>query len=441
MFLFYSNTERAFRSTLIGHLFEIAQQHPVILLAESFGNDLLSVLNNKRLFPHLKMIIPVQQHAGNNYHVIVRHHHIKRFAKQIYNKYKIDIVISSSDWHSIFEMYLFRFAKIHSIPRITFQDTFNTGNMQDVSKYMLYQGLIKRTPTWLPISVRKYIIIVRKTVLHNLIYYILPMLSGEKPFRGKASFILYRGHSGSRDSNCHVVWSERDRRLLIESGVLKSKILVRPHPIYGDAKYIFKLIGKSKHYNKPLVGGKGMVVVFLSSIDEGVRREDYGLINRDERINIRYDILGLIQSELIGWNVIIKPHPLIKEYSLLKRNVESISKLIKVASPFEPAEKYFETCDVIIDLPRAASTVLYSATLHTPNKPIIAIDFHDELLGDCYKDFPGIEYINNRADLCKLLNSIYEGYYSKINVSSLMNKKREPYLGTINTIEHILANY
>ena len=60
--IFYTSIPRLFRTTLIGHLYEIAQVYPVILLSEKLDSETERALKNKDLFPKLEKIIPVQQY-------------------------------------------------------------------------------------------------------------------------------------------------------------------------------------------------------------------------------------------------------------------------------------------------------------------------------------------------------------------------------------------
>ena len=64
--LFYTFTPRAFRSTLIGHLYEICQAYPTILLAEELDDETARILRDKKLFPYLERIIPVRQFTASD---------------------------------------------------------------------------------------------------------------------------------------------------------------------------------------------------------------------------------------------------------------------------------------------------------------------------------------------------------------------------------------
>jgi len=62
--LFYTSHSFLFRSTVIGHLYEISQKYPVILLSEKLDEETEKVIRNKKLFPKLEKIVPVEQYTG-----------------------------------------------------------------------------------------------------------------------------------------------------------------------------------------------------------------------------------------------------------------------------------------------------------------------------------------------------------------------------------------
>jgi len=409
--LFYGSTPRAFCTTLIGHLFEISQAYSVVLLSEELDSKMLELLKDKKLFPKLDKIIRVHQHTGSRTNLISKNRYLCHLAKKVIRNYQPDIVIASSDWHSLFEMYLMRFAKKINALRITFQDTV-TYEMTKIDKWVDLINLNCSTPAYLPIWIRFSFVKFRKYFGHILYYWILPILNREFPFYGKESYILHKGHSGSRDSNYHVVLTKRDYGLYRKSGVSPDKLYILPHPLTRQARLIFAKIISSEN-KKRCKKSRKVAVVMLPAEKIGFSRRDYSLIKKYKRIKVQTEVFEILIKILKSWKIVVKPHPLIKNYLDEKQRIESISSRIKVIDPSESANKYIDLGDIIIELPRAASTTLFSASLQYPRKAILALDLHNEFLGDFYKDFKGVEYIDNVEDLVTTLEKIRDNRYIK----------------------------
>ena len=62
-----------------------------------------------------------------------------------------------------------------------------------------------------------------------------------------------------------------------------------------------------------------------------------------------------------------------------------------------------------------SSTTLFTASLQCPEKTILSLNLQDEFLGDYYKNFKNIEYINNWQKFIKVLKLIYNNQYHKNN--------------------------
>ena len=54
--LFYPHSARALTSSLIGHLHEVSQEHPVVLFTERLPGAYLAHLRNRELFPGLERV-------------------------------------------------------------------------------------------------------------------------------------------------------------------------------------------------------------------------------------------------------------------------------------------------------------------------------------------------------------------------------------------------
>ena len=433
--LFYSSTPRAFRTTLIGHLYEIAQTYPVVLLSEELDSNTLEIINDKSYLPNLEKIIRVYQYTGPPRNLLSKNRHLCRLARKVIWDYKPDIVIASSDWHSIFEMYLMRFAKEKGALRITFQDTVTT-EIEKAGVWIDLLNIYCKTPAYLPFWFRSSLIKLRKYFNHILFYWILPLLNFEPPFYGKQSYILNKGHSGSRDSNYHVVLSARDYEMYKKSGVPPNRLYIHPHPLTRQARKIFAKVISLENKEIREKGCK-IAVVMLPAEEIGFNRMDYSLIRKEERIKVQTEIFEILVEILKGWKIIVKPHPVTKNYLDKKQQIESISTRIEVVNPGEPADKYIELGDIIIELPRAVSTTLFSASLQCPEKPILALDLHHEFLGDCYKSFNGVEYIDNLEDLVSTLWKIRDGEYSK-KACNVEDSDKNSFPDTIDILEYFI---
>jgi len=433
--LFYSNTPRAFRTTLIGHLYEISQVWPVILLSEELDSNMSTIIRDKNFFPNLKKIISVYQHTGPKKNLFSKNRYLYKLAKSIIRNYKPDIVVASSDWYPLFELYLMKFAKKINALRVTFQDTF-TAETEKTGIWIDLINLHCKTPVCFPFWFRISLIKLRKYIGHILIYWVLPLLNGEPPFFGKQSYILHKGHSGSRDSNYHVVLSARDNEMYKKSGVPPDKLYIHPHPLTRQASKIFaKLVSlENKEIREK---GCKIAVVMLPAEEIGFSRTDYSLIKRETRIKVQNEVFKILLESLEGWKIIVKPHPVTRNYLVKKKQIESISTRIEVVNPGEPADKYIELGDIIIELPRAASTTLTIASLWHPEKPILALDLHHEFLGDCYKSFNGVEYIDNLEGIKSTLEKIRNNKYVK-TIKDTDTPNGNYFSGTVELLEYLM---
>jgi hypothetical protein len=410
--LFYTSTPRAFRTTLIGYLYELSQVHEIVLLSEELDSDTFNIVNDRSFFKSILETVKVHQHTGPAMSLCRKHRYFSKLARNIITDFTPDIVVASSDWHSLLEMYLLRAAKNAQLLRVTLQDTFNIAAMRKVGMWFDLFNVHTRTPKVLPLKGRILAISMRKYAGHVLHYWIMPLLAGQLPFFGTSSYILFKGHSGCRDSNFHIVMSQRDYNIHIRSGVLAKKLVVLPHPLTRAARTVFQaVIQKGKI---AITHGSGTVVVMLPAEEIGFRDSDFTLITAEEKRLERRQLLEAIVDILDGWRILIKPHPVTRNLDLLKHIFGSISSNILFVEPQSHADLVIEQADVIIEFPRASSTTLFSATIQCPQKPVLALDLQHEFLGDCYKDFPGVQYIDRMEDLRRILKEIYDNRYSKL---------------------------
>lgn len=407
--LFYTHTPRAFRSTLIGHLYEISQVYPTILLSEKLDSETEEALRNKELFPKLEKIIPVSQFTGPKMNLLAKNRYLCELAENITQNYKPDIVISASDTHSFFELYLMRFAKRIKAINIAIQPTMTAGKKSTLRVDL--NNAYLRFPSFLPLWFRLYLVKIRKYFGHFIYYWILPLMVGEKPFFGKSSHILRKGNSGMRDSDYQIVFSKRDCDIYLKDGVPAEKLYILSHPLFRKTREFFEMAYLNRF--KKIKKTEKIATLMLPEEEPGFRRKDYSLILKKERERNWIETVKLISQTLLGWEIYVKPHPDIKNFSKIKKDLESLFANIEVLNPQESADKYIEIAEVIIGLPLSASTTLFTASLQSPGKPIISLDFHQELLGDVYKDFEGIEYIDTKEKFINILETIRDNEYQK----------------------------
>ena len=435
--LFYTSIPRGFRTTLIWHLYEISQKYPVILLSEELDSETEKILNNKKLFPKLEEIIPVRQFTGPKMNLFAKNRYLYKLAKDVIEKYHPDIVMPLSDTHSLFGLYLFRFAKRIKALKITIQATLEIGTKK-TGPYVDLTNAYIRFPSFLPLWFRLFLVKCRKYFGHFLFYWILPLTVGEKPFFGKSSCILRKGNSGMRDADYQIVFSKRDYNIYLNDGVPAEKLYILAHPLNRKPRELFNKIylNKLKRYKK----NERIVTLMLPEATIGFKRENCSLISKEEREKAWFAIVKLIKQVLPRWKIYIKPHPDTKNFDKIKESFESISENIEVVNPQEPADEYIEMGDVIVGLPLSASTTLFTASLQCPEKPIVALDLHHELLGDIYKDFEGIEYIDEERKLIGILNLISKNSYLKkynYNKESKKELKEKEFINTPTMLKYL----
>lgn len=435
--LFYTGNPYVFRSGLIGYLYEICQVYPTTLLSEKPDSETEEILSKKEFFPNLENIIPVQQFTEEKKNLFSKNIYIYKLAKKIVKEYKPDVVIATNDVYPL-EMYLMRFSKKVKALNIAIQPS-NAADSKTIEKWVDLVNIYLRFPTFLPFWLRLIIIKIRKYFGYFLYYWILPLTVGEKPFFGKSSYILRKGNSGMRDADYQIVFSKRDYDIYHKDGVPSEKLHILPHPLLRkETRKFFEKVyfNKFKNYKKDK---KVVCVMVPEDAVLGFDRKNYSLIfSREERIKKHLEIIKLINKILPRWEIDIKLHPDTKDFKQLKMGLKLTSQNIKIVEPKEPADKYIALADVIIGLPLSASTTLFTASLQCPEKPIISLDFHHELLGDYYKDFKGIECIDSEKNFINILKLIRDNKYKKKQGELKKEELREKeFLNTVELLEYL----
>jgi len=435
--LFYTHSPRAFRTTLMSYLYDICQVYPTILLSEKLDFETEEALLDKKLFPKLEKIIPIYQYTGPHRNLLAKNRYLYKLAKDVIEKYRPDIITPLSDTHSLFGLYLFRFAKKIKALKITIQPTLEMGS-KNTGPYVDLINAYLRFPAFLPLSIRLLLVKCRKYLGHFLYYWFLPIIVGEKPFFGKSSYILRKGNSGMRDADYQIVFSKRDYNIYLEDGVPAEKLYILAHPLTRNTKDFFGKIYLNK-FNKAEKNKNIFCLTLLGEMGIGFKRSDFSLISKEEREKKWVEIVELISHIFPEWTIYIKPHPDTKNINKIKERFESIFNNVKVVDPQEPADKYIEIGEVIIGLPLSASTALFTASLQCPEKPILSLDLHRELLGDVYKDFNGVEYIDHEQKLIEILGLIKNNTYKKSFKQTKKQLESKEFPDTVKMLEYLFS--
>lgn len=430
--LFYTGNHYVFRSGPIGYLYEIAKSYPVVLLTEELDAETKKVIGDKRLFPSLENIISVNQTSGEKMNLWKKNKRLYQLAKMLIEKYQPGVIMTSNDL-DLFNLYLMRFARKINAINIVFQPA----NLPDSKTYSRWVDLIKAysgppssSPFWLRILFTK----IRKYLGHFIYYWILPLTVREFPFVGRSSLILRTGTTGMRAAHYQVVFTKRDYKAYLQEGVSPKKLYLLPHPLSGATRSFFERVffPISLGYKKR----QKTAVLMLPEVEIGFRKANNSLISKDRKMANWVETITLISQVLKDWKIFIKPHPDIKnvQATKLKAEAEAISKNVEVVDSQEPADKYIWLADIIIGLPVSASTALFTASLQCPEKPILSLNLYEEILGDYYKDFPGIDYITSKIELEGKLKLISSGKYKK----QAPKLTEEGFKNTIELIHYVL---
>lgn len=431
--LFYIANYYVFRSGVIGYLQEIAKQHEVIFLSEKMDEETERVVRNKEFFPKLKEIIPVSQYGGEKANLFLKNRYLHKIAHRAIDDIRPDVIISESDTHSLLELYMMRMAKQRNILTIALQ-TANIEPSTDNAKRVDFINAYLRFPSFLPFFFRAFLVKCRKYFGHFLYYWLLPLLVLEKPFLGKSSHILRKGSSGMRDADYQIAFSERDRKIFIKEGVPEKKLRVLLHPLIKNKRFFKEAFLKRKENKK---GQKTALLILPDRRVVGLRKKDFSLISLGDREKEWRNVVKLIHLILPGWKICLKPHPdNYKEIEQIKKNLDLFSFGIEVLDPRAPADRYIELSDIIIGLPISLSTVIFTASLQCPKKPIFSLDFFKEIGGDYYRDFKSVDYIDNKEDFAKKLELIKKRKYKK---KSKAVAEPEEFSGINQLLESLLA--
>ena len=404
--LFQSINPQLFRAIGIGYLYEIAQKHEVVLLIEKIDPDTQRILHNTSLFPGLKEIIFFESPFQGD--ILRKNYRLAKTLKKTVQDYNPDIVITYTDmWPA--DMYMLRFAKKAGAITVAMQAGFKIAGERKLYAWSCLMNTQLKVPRFLPFPIRLLLVKAKKYIGHFFYYWILPLTVGEKPFWGKTSFVFWDEASGLRDADYSTVFSKRDHDLCRKDGVASEKIFVIGHPLeHAPTKRFFEETYFSQNKEK-----KNQKTLTIMWPPETIGFEDgnYSLISQEKMRERRGHIVKLIAEKLAEWHIFIKPHPSMKDVSVVQEFLKEVPNNVSIVEPSEPADKYIEMSSVIVGIP-LPSTTLFTAQKQHPHKIILSLNINNEFLGDSYKDFNGIEYIDTEESLIRVLHSIRNNTYA-----------------------------
>ena len=432
--LFYTSIPRLFRTTLMGHLYEIAQKYPTVVLAEKLDQETLGIINNKNLFPNVVEVVNIESPFHGK--IIKKNMILNKVIKDTVLKYRPGAVLALNDVNPA-ELYLMRSSRKIGAVNIVMQAALRAKKLEDLALFSTLNSAYFRLPAFLPFGFRIFLTRAKKIVAYYVYYWFLPLTAGQAPFWGKSSFTPLKGTPGMRDSDYYIVFSKREYDISLDEGAPEKKLYILSHPL---ARNVMNKFLQGKSFKKE---GSKKVLTLMYSVEEiSFRKKDHKFLLKDELLQSRIKMVGTTAKVLKDWQIFIKPHPSMAELPDLlnqtQKTFESISSQVKVTNPQDPADKYIEASDVIVGMPPMSNT-LFTASLQCPEKIIISIDLNQEFLGDSYKGFDGIEYIDDQEKFVKVLEMIRDNKIIKKNNFQAIKQPKE-FTNAIEVLEFALNN-
>lgn len=411
--LFHTHSRRAFTTTLIGNLFELTREHTVVLVSEQLSDDTVALLQQRSRFPGLECIITTDPLEFRPWALLKANRKIHRFIRNLILTHRPDVIVSENDMMSLFDLYLFRVAKLRRIPTATFQSMteFREEDNQTYNQLMHLhprgepaRGVIR--------AARLVRIWLRKQLGHLLVHAILPLLAGLGILWGKSSYMKWRGASGMRDGDLNLVLTPETFAEYARRGVPVEKLGLLRHPLQrGVPPDLF--LGPTEPEPGAGSPAKPTFLVLMGFVTLGFERDTLWPIPEEKRRAAFIGVLALIRQMLPDWRIRLKPHPNWKTREKVLAFLGSLDPTVELIEPGERVESQLAGASAVLDLPPAASTTLFIAALAYPNKPVIAADVLDEFYGDNYHYTDGIDYCRGMSELEELLRRINTHSFAK----------------------------
>ena len=408
--MFHSSIPRLFRTTLIGHLYEICQSYPTVLVSEHMDEETNIALSNKSLFPKLVTIEAVSSDSTgkpskNLVDRFLQHSYFRKLSDNLMKKHTPDIVIVENDVYP-FEMHLLRAAKREKAVTIAIQSCVK---IPVESNKILHTHTLAsaKFPNLLPLSIRLTLVRLQRLLGHFLVYWIFPLSNLTKPFKGPTSYITWNSVTGLRQADRYVVLSKAYYNQFLKEGVDKTKLLVLPHPLSREPRSFFKQAYPNTYaQNKSHPTNKDILTILLPGFNSGFDRATLEPIDATELFTLRINkVLSLVSSILPTWTIYLKAHPLYDIASMPSSLSNLVSDNVFLADQYDPIDRYIEMSRSIIATPPITS-VLLTARYQKPDIVLLAVDLANEFGGDFYKEFPGVEYIHDIQTLTNALEAL-----------------------------------
>jgi hypothetical protein len=431
--LLYPHSARAFSSTLIGHLYELAQQYAVVLLAEPLPQPYLDLLARRDLFPGLERVEIVHGLGFTLRDLLANNRRWQRMAEEAIVSFTPDLVVTENDMSALFDMYLLRAAKRRGIRRLTIQ---GMGQFQD-RRFRRFARLMAihvdgQLPSSGVASLRAARFHAKKELGHLLVHYALPLAAGQGPLGGRSSYVRHTGAPGMRDSQLHLVLSAQQYGTFVDSGVAPRRLGILAHPLERVPPEAF--FPETPTFS----GDRKRALVLLGPLSLGFDRETSELISRERRRATRLAALRQLKATLPGWEIVLKAHPDFGPREQVRRYVQRLGPGTVIVDPRWLVEPLLPACDLVIDLPPATTSTLVTAASDPRHIPVMAADLDHDLLGDQYCGWPGINYVNDCSALERTLQQIASGTYSRPPRIGMATPTRE-FRSTTEAVQHLLV--
>lgn len=162
------------------------------------------------------------------------------------------------------------------------------------------------------------------------------------------------------------------------------------------------------------IAKRGFLILVLVPWERiGFARSDGRVIEEAPRKAAMIRVFESLRQTFPAAQIILKPHPMYIDFSSGSLSDILLKLGLDVANPSEAVECYIPQADMVIELPRAASSATFRAVLQIPEKPILVLDFFEELIGDCFKDRPEVTYIPSFELFIETLYSVRDGTFTK----------------------------
>jgi hypothetical protein len=429
--IFYTSNDRNFRSTLLGYLYELQKLEDIeiILLTEKLDLSLLNLVSNKLFFPKIINIIPVCQYSSNFIYNPFIFNRFKNLASTICKTYKPNLIFVSSDFHSIFELLLCRFSKLTNAKIISIACSTSISSMNTTANWIrLYTIHTYYKNIYKHIAFSLYYL--KMYCSHFLLYFILPILTGIRPFFGNSSYILHTGQSGMRDADFQIVFSNQEKNNFISSGVKSSKITIVRHPysVLNTRELIKSLYPK----NFKVID---FLILYPSELI-GFNSNSLTLINENTRIEMNVNLLQCLVDLFPDANICFKFHPDISLdiMNSLQSIYLNISNKIKFLDSTLPIDLLLHNSNVVIDFPRPGSTSVFLCTVLNPDATAISANIFNEYWGANYKFNTSVKYADNFNSYKEILCNIktktnlqkdyyHDSFFDFHNIISFLNYK------------------